>query len=557
MSRPTAPLILGLGVWAMSGSAAELRWDFDAPSEVHGPTNLSGAKLSDGRVRGLSRWDPFFYLRLPEAGIDAAEYRALQVRLYSSAPADLLDIYYKTAAGYWCLGGSLPVKAGWGVYTVDLLANRWRETDFPEARKWGGPDGRVISFRLDPGNEAARWIVVDWVRLTDEALPTTFEPSPALTDVEVTVVAPERVTAGNAVDVSLTLAFPQPAAGREVTAQARLQTEGELIAFEERRLAAAAGTQQLTFRLPTLPFVSAEAKVFAGVQETLGPDQTDRPRAVVRIAAEPGPATDFPECVVRPLGGSPAVFVDGRTVPLFCFGGDNPLLELDGSQPPRHAEMAAAGVPIMSDWFGTSGDGHLGHVAEGRYDYSAFDLYFARMAQAAPNALFLPHVYVTPPAWWTLAHPEEMVRFADGTTGYQSFASERWREEIGDDLVRLIRHLRSQPYADRLIGLIICSGYTAEWQTWGVWQDHFTDFSEPGLRAWRAWLTRRYASDEGLQAAWGQPDVALATAVPASAEARQSAAHLMLRDPQAEAQTIDTLTFINELDAEAILHFAR
>ena len=117
------------------GQAAEMRWDFGSSREVGNVANLSGAKMLDGELRGLTRWDPYVYLVLPEGGIDAADYRTLQVRLYSSAPADLLDIYYKTAAGYWCLGGSLPIKAGWGVYTTDLLSNRWRETDFPEARK--------------------------------------------------------------------------------------------------------------------------------------------------------------------------------------------------------------------------------------------------------------------------------------------------------------------------------------------------------------------------------------------------------------------------------------
>jgi hypothetical protein len=90
-----------------------------------------------------------------------------------------------------------------------------------------------------------------------------------------------------------------------------------------------------------------------------------------------------------------------------------------------------------------------------------------------------------------------------------------------------------------------------------VWDNHFTDFSEPGLRAWRQWLKRRYGSDEALRKAWGREDVSVPAAMPASAEARKSAAHPMLRDPQTEAHTIDYLTFINELDAEAILHFAR
>ncbi|MBM3477352.1 MAG: hypothetical protein FJX75_29130, partial [Armatimonadetes bacterium] len=501
--------------------------------------------------------DPYLYLVLPEGGISAADCRTLQVHLYSSAPADLLDIYYKTAAGYWCLGGSLPIKAGWGVYTTDLLANQWRETDFPEARKWGGPDGKVISFRIDPGNQEQRWVIVDWVRLTGERVATAYQPDPRVEGAKVTVQAPASVEAGKPVDVELSLDLPAGARGRTVTACARLQTPAELMAVEQRRVTVEATTQRVAFSLPTLPFVSAQATLYAGILEALGPDESEAPCGEVRVVAETPKGTDFPQCVVRPVGGSPAVQVNGKAIPLMCFCGLDPLSELDGARKPRHVEMAEAGIRIMSDWFGTSGAGNLGHVAEDKYDYASFDLYFARMAQQIPDALFLPHVYVTPPVWWTQAHPEELVRFEDGTTGLQSFASERWRKEMGEDLVRLIRHLRSQPYADKIIGLIICSGYTAEWQTWGVWNDKFTDFSGPGLKAWREWLTRRYGADEALRKAWGQADASIAAAVPASAEARKGAAHFMLRDPQAEAQTIDTLTFLNELDAEAILHFAR
>ena len=538
------------------GQAAEMRWDFGSSREVGNVANLSGAKMLDGELRGLTRWDPYVYLVLPEGGIDAADYRTLQVRLYSSAPADLLDIYYKTAAGYWCLGGSLPIKAGWGVYTTDLLSNRWRETDFPEARKWGGPDGRIISFRIDPGNQEQRWVIVDWVRLTGEAIETGYEPDPWIEGAKVTVQAPTSVNAGRPVEVGLSIDSPAAAQDRAVTAYARLQTPGELVAVEQRRITVEGTTQRVAFSLPTLPFVSAQATLYAGLLETLGPDASEAPCGEVRVVAETAEGADFLQCAIRPVGGSPAVEVNGNPIPLMCFCGMDPLSELDGTRKPRHVEMAEAGIQIMSDWFGNSGDGNLGHVAEDKYDYAAFDLYFARMVQQIPDALFLPHVYVTPPVWWTKAHPEELIRFEDGTTGLQSFASERWRKEMGEDLVRLIRHLREQPYADRLIGLIICSGYTAEWQTWGVWDNKFTDFSEPGLKAWREWLKRRYGSDEALRKAWGQAEASITTAMPASAEARQRAAHLMLRDPQTEAQTIDYLTFLNELDAEAILHFA-
>jgi hypothetical protein len=542
---------------APAGRAAEIRWDFDSPQDATSPANLSQARIVGGVLRGLTRWDPYVYLKLPEGGINAADYRTLQVRLYSSAPADLLDIYYKTAAGYWCLGGSLPIKAGWGVYTTDLLSNQWRETDNADARKWGGPDGRVISLRIDPGNQGERWVIVDWARLSSEELPTAYAPDPRIEGAKVTVEAPATVKAGESVQVRLSVELPPEARGRDVTAYARLQTTMELIATEERRVEATGVPVRASFSLPTLPFVSAQAHVCAGLLEALGPDDTEQARAEVSIVAETRAGSDFPACAIRSVGGSPAVHVNGEAIPFMCFCGMDPLSELDGSRKPRHVEMADVGIRIFSDWFGNSGNGNLGHVSADEYDYSAFDLYFARMVQRAPRALFLPHVYVTPPTWWQQAHPEERCCFEDGTPWLQSFASERWRREIGEDLTRLIRHLRSQPYADRIIGLIICSGYTAEWQTWGVWQDQFTDFGEPGLKAWRQWLKRQYGTDARLQGAWGQRDATIATAMPASGEARKSATYVMLRDPQAEAQTIDYLTFLNELDAEAILHFAR
>ena len=96
----------------MLSQPSDLRWDLDSARETTSVNNLAGASIAEGRLKGLTTWDPYVYLRLPEEGLEASEYRSLQLRLFSSAPADLLDIYYKTAGEYWCLGGSLPIKAG-------------------------------------------------------------------------------------------------------------------------------------------------------------------------------------------------------------------------------------------------------------------------------------------------------------------------------------------------------------------------------------------------------------------------------------------------------------
>ena len=88
---------------------------------------------------------------------------------------------------------------------------------------------------------------------------------------------------------------------------------------------------------------------------------------------------------------------------------------------------------------------------------------------------------------------------------------------------------------------MICSGYSAEWQTWGLWTNHVADYSEPGKRGYAKWLEAR-----------GKPVVE-----PPTAERRDEAARLHLRDPAEDADIIDYLGYANDVDAEAILHFAR
>ena len=111
-------LIVLLGRAAAAGEA--IQWDFDSPREVTAPANLEPGRPSGGHFVGQSSWDPYFSLRLPPAGIDANQLTWLTVRLYSSAAADVLDVYYESPDGRWCLGGKYPVVQGWATYRIDL-----------------------------------------------------------------------------------------------------------------------------------------------------------------------------------------------------------------------------------------------------------------------------------------------------------------------------------------------------------------------------------------------------------------------------------------------------
>ena len=186
MSSPSVPLfrllviiLLTVGVRLRQASAAELEWRFRDAKDVTTTNNFTYSKVGDGVFRGSVRWDPFLYLNLPAGGFDAKVLHYLEVRLYSSAPADLLDIYYKATNGEWGLMGKFPIQRGWATYRLDMNTFSAHESSgSPLSASWGGAEKRIISFRLDPGNEGDRWVLLSHVRLTDEPFPEGIAAEP-------------------------------------------------------------------------------------------------------------------------------------------------------------------------------------------------------------------------------------------------------------------------------------------------------------------------------------------------------------------------------------------
>ena len=258
-------------------------------------------------------------------------------------------------------------------------------------------------------------------------------------------------------------------------------------------------------------------------------------------------------CVVKleQIGGDPAITVNGKPIPgmMMSFNRGN-VFQL-------HREVGNAGVHLYADWIGTEKTRDLGHIALDRYDYSVYDKYFANTLAADPDAFFLPHIGVTAPTWWQKAHPEELCEFSDGRKGLNSLASLLWRQEMGDDLRKLIAHLRQAPYADRIIGYTFFSGYTAEWQMWGTWEAARDDYSAPATRAFREFLTKRHGTDAALQKAWNDPQVMLATAAVPTEAQRSPTGTASLRDPETEQRCIDWYEFSSNMVADVLLYFAK
>jgi hypothetical protein len=276
-----------------------------------------------------------------------------------------------------------------------------------------------------------------------------------------------------------------------------------------------------------------------GDLQWMGREEGDH--TVAEVNLDPIPIPQPVVAQVRPHRGTPTLFVDGK--PLFPFA-------FLGVHTGHYGEFAAQGAHLYCVGCG------IGNQQPGSFDAAEPTRLLQEVLSRDPAARLILRVQLEPPAVWLAAHPDERVVFDDGSSGPQSFASQEWLALVCGDLRRFVTWLRSSPFADRVIGLHLCTGHSAEWQSWGLWDGRRGDFSPAFAGFFRQWLRRRYASDGGLAQAWGQPEVALATATVPPRSRRDSPTRL-LWDPRADRQVTDFYEAYALAASQAIARVAR
>ena len=267
---------------------------------------------------------------------------------------------------------------------------------------------------------------------------------------------------------------------------------------------------------------------------------------------------------VKEFGGRPTMHVNGAPYPGIMRATYAP-------GPKGFAAFTAAGVQLLGFSTTPTESGYslaqICEIAPGDYDYSEFDRR-ARMAlETNPDAYLLPRIYMGAPNWWSLEHPDELVQYEDengerhilqywnGRT-CPSWSSKVWRQYTAEGIARLIDHIQRSPFADRVLGFVLASGTTEEWMEWGANERVWTDYSVAAQHAFREWLTRKYGTDEALQAAWRDSAVTLATAQIPSRKTREipevATSALFLPEMPHAQSVVDYNIFHAEVTAECI-----
>ena len=163
------------------------------------------------------------------------------------------------------------------------------------------------------------------------------------------------------------------------------------------------------------------------------------------------------------------------------------------------------------------------------------------------GALMVLRTCLRAPEWWLDAHPEEVMAFDGGASDdpglfYPFAGSYRDASWASDPFLELLRRGYEQSCArlhERYEGRVVLyqfgMGSCGENHPIGACAPDgrwlCSDFSPSMTRHFRAWLRKRYGTDDALREAWSRPDVSLDTAeVPPRVE-RLRTDWLTFRDP--------------------------
>ena len=190
-------------------------------------------------------------------------------------------------------------------------------------------------------------------------------------------------------------------------------------------------------------------------------------------------------------------------------------------------------------------------------DWSAADAACQTVLDANPKALLLPRIGMDPPAWWRQSHPADVMVWDKGPQRQPGVVvtSPDYLHDAAQRLTALVEHLEAR-FGERIAGYHPCGQNTGEWFYQNTWDSPLNGYAPGDLRAWRAWLRRRYASDAALRAAWRDPQVTLASAAVPTPAARRAAPAGVFRDPAGERALIDFAEFQQRSMAECVCHLA-
>ncbi|MFA9379758.1 MAG: hypothetical protein ACERKO_01740 [Acetanaerobacterium sp.] len=228
---------------------------------------------------------------------------------------------------------------------------------------------------------------------------------------------------------------------------------------------------------------------------------------------------------IKEYHGEPAIMIDGVAYP--------PMGMTTHIQRPDYLKnLGESGVklfflPSVTRWFSPekrwTDENGTEHIEPSGIEQFKKD---AEMLLAAvPDAYIFIRLYMNPPLDWIKAHPDDIMRYNDGSNkeailasndklytlpGMYSLCSEAFREDCDKALTEYFDEIDSLPYADRIAGFFLGAGGTNEWYPINPLTDYnndiYADFCPAFRKEYSGFLRKKYGSEDALRLAWKKPD---------------------------------------------------
>ncbi len=210
---------------------------------------------------------------------------------------------------------------------------------------------------------------------------------------------------------------------------------------------------------------------------------------VKRLATDPE-WTEKVSAKVVDVGGSPYFAVNGK--PIYSLWGGVSCGKRVGS-----ARHSSAPLNIVTVW-----TQHLKWWPKGmEFDPADLDRLAEQHRRDCPGAYFMWDISIYPPPDWRDANPDEMTRDEEGHVNLDcgdpeinfSFASKKAYDAMERIMRKVIAHVESSPYANRVIGYRVNSGHTVEWLGWDpTRKETILDFSPVAQKGFEAFAKEHY-----------------------------------------------------------------
>jgi hypothetical protein len=182
-----------------------------------------------------------------------------------------------------------------------------------------------------------------------------------------------------------------------------------------------------------------------------------------------------------------------------------------------------------------------------------------------PEAHFMIGIDLFPPSWWLKSNTKEWIGYATGKAVFDissfkrkaaaSYASNKWRQETGKAIEKLIKAFENIPAGRRIFAYRLNYGIYGEWHYFGM-KAEMPDTGEAMTKAFRVWLKNKYKNQvELLRKAWNNKTVTFDTAKVPGIKKRSLLPNMALYNPACQKQFIDYQRCHQQVAADCQLYF--